>query len=95
MFIIFPLIENLLMLATLIWHKKNKTIPNVPKLKVNDGVRITNMRIILVKVTMKTGQGKYMLLIIFWKLIPGPIKLKRLYQWENNGKFLWKRIPTE
>ena len=36
------------------------------------------MRIILVKVTLKIGQDKYLLLIVFWKLILGPIKLKIL-----------------
>ena len=30
----------------------------------------------LVNVTPKTGQDKYLLSILFWKLIPGRIKLK-------------------
>ena len=30
----------------------------------------------LVNVTLKTGQDKYLLSILFWKLIPGHIKLK-------------------
>ena len=30
----------------------------------------------LVNVTLKTGQDKYLLSILFWKLIPGRIKLK-------------------
>ena len=30
----------------------------------------------LVNVTLKTGQDKYLLSILFWKLIPGCIKLK-------------------
>ena len=39
------------------------------KFKVNDSTRIT-------KFALKIGLGKYLLLILFWKLILGFIKLK-------------------
>ena len=37
---------------------------------------LLSIRLFLVKVTLKTGQEKYLLLILFWKLILGYIKLK-------------------
>ena len=37
---------------------------------------LLNMRIFLVKVTLKTGQEKYLLSVLLWKLIFGHIKLK-------------------
>ena len=47
-----------------------------PKFRVNDGVRITKYKNSLVKITLKIGQEKYLLLILFWKLILPLIKLK-------------------
>ena len=41
--------------------KNTETNPKVPKFKVNDRVRITKYKNILVRVTLKTGQGKYLL----------------------------------
>ena len=37
---------------------------------------LLSIRIFLVKVTLKIGQEKYLLSIIFWKLILGDKKLK-------------------
>ena len=39
-------------------------------------IELPSIKIILVKVTRKIGQEKYLLLILFWKLILGLIKLK-------------------
>ena len=70
------LIKNLLMLIILLWMKNTETNPKVPKFKVNDRVRITKYKNTLVRVTLKTGQGKYLLSTLCWKLILGLIKLK-------------------
>ena len=47
--------------------EKIETIPKAPKFKVNDRVRITlrSIRIFLVNVTLKIGQEKYLLFILF------------------------------
>ena len=47
-----------------------------PKFKVNDRVRITKSKNFLVKGTLNVGQEKYLLSVLFWKLILGLIKLK-------------------
>ena len=57
------------------------------KFKVNDRVRITKYKNILVKVTLKIRQEIYLLLILFWKLILGHIKLKIKIE-KNNRTFL-------
>ena len=44
-----------------------------PKSKENDIVKITKYKNIF---TLKIGQDKYLLPILFWKLISGHIKLK-------------------
>ena len=62
------------MLIILLWMKNTET--KVPKFKVNDRVRITKYKNTLVRVTLKTGQGKYLLSTLCWKLILGLIKLK-------------------
>ena len=41
---------------------------------------LLSIRIFLVKVTIKIGQEKYLLLILFWKLILGPKKVKILME---------------
>ena len=56
--------------------EKTETNPKAPRFKVNDRVRITNIIIFLVNVILKNCQEKYSLLILFWKLILGPIKLR-------------------
>ena len=50
--------------------------PKAPKFKVNDRVRITKSKIFFAKVILKVGREKYLLSILFWKLILGHIKLK-------------------
>ena len=59
-----------------------------PKFRVIDRVIITNIRIFLVKFTLKIGQKKYLLLILFWKLILGLIEIKHLNEEKNNRNFL-------
>ena len=56
--------------------EKIETNPKVRKLKFNGRVRITKYKNILVKVTLKIAQEKYLLLILFWKLILRLTKLK-------------------
>ena len=56
--------------------EKIETNPKVRKLKFNGRVRITKYKNILVKVTLKIAQEKYLLLILFWKLILRRTKLK-------------------
>ena len=53
-----------------------------------------SIRMFLVKVTLKIGQEKYLLPILFWKLILGLMKLK-IYTKKKNMKFLWKRTVVE
>ena len=47
-----------------------------PNFKVNDTVRITSLRIYLIKVVLKIDQEKYLLSILLCKLIRGLIQLK-------------------
>ena len=49
-----------------------------PKFEINDRVRNFKYKNILVKVILKTGQEKYLLSTLFWKLIFGLIKIKYL-----------------
>ena len=44
--------------------------------QVNDKVRITKYKNILLKVSLKIGQDKYLFFILFYKLILGLIKLR-------------------
>ena len=53
--------------------EKIETNSKAPKFKVNDRVRITKYKIFSVKVTLKIGQKKYSLLILFRKVILGLI----------------------
>ena len=55
--------------------RKIETNSKALKFKVNDRVRIRSIKIFLVKVTLKIGQEKYLLSILFRKLILGIIKL--------------------
>ena len=64
------------MLMILLRLKKLRQTPKPVTLKsmiVSELLIIINF---LVNVTLKTGQDKYLLSILFWKLIPGRIKLK-------------------
>ena len=45
--------------------EKIETNHKAPKFKVNDRVRVLSIRIFLVKVTLKIGQKKYLLSILF------------------------------
>ena len=64
------------MLNILLLLKKIETNPKVPKFTVNDRVRITKYKNILAKLILKIGQEKYLLSILFYKLIFGLINLK-------------------
>ena len=64
---------------------KIETNNNASEFRVNDRViileliiewELLSLRIFSVKVTLKIGQRKYLLFILFWKLIFGLIKLK-------------------
>ena len=58
--------------------QKIETDSKARKFRVIGRVIISNIRIFLVKVTLKIGQTKYLLLILFWKLILGLMKTKHL-----------------
>ena len=53
-----------------------KTNLQATKIKVNDKVRITKYKNIFSKDSLKTGQGKYLLSILFSKLILELTRLK-------------------
>ena len=55
--------------------EKNEINPKAPKIKVNDRFRIKKYEKLLVKVTLEIGQEKFLLLILWWRLIFGLIKL--------------------
>ena len=59
-----------------VFTEKIETNPKDPKFKVNDRVRITKYKNILVNVTLKIGQEKYLFLTLFCESILGLIKLK-------------------
>ena len=67
--------------------QKIETDSKAPKIRVIDRVIITNIRIFLVKFSLKIGQKKYLLLILFWKLILGLIEIKHLNEEKNNRNF--------
>ena len=64
------------MLVILVWLKKLRPILNIWNLKSMIDSELLIVRIFLVKVTLKIGQEKYLLSILFWNLIFGFIKLK-------------------
>ena len=72
--IIILLTKNLLMLIILLSLKKLKQIIKLLNLKFMIESELPSIRIFLVKVTLKIGREKY--LILFWKLILGDIKIK-------------------
>ena len=53
--------------------EKIETNHKTPKFKVNDRVRMIRYKNIFCKVTLKIGQEKYLLSILFWKIILGHI----------------------
>ena len=56
--------------------EKNETNHKAPKFKVNDRLELLSIRIFLVIFTLKIGQEKYLLSILFQKLIVWLINLK-------------------
>ena len=54
----------------------NESNPKPPKFKVKDKWELLSIRIYFVRFILKIGQEKYLLSILFWKLIIGHIKLK-------------------
>ena len=68
--------------------QKIETDSKAPQFRIIDKVIITNVRIFLVKVTLKIGQKKYLSLILFWKLILGLIEIKHLNEEKNIRNFL-------
>ena len=82
------------MLNILIWIEKLKQIIKFLNLKLIRKSELLSIRIFLVNFTLAIGQEKYLLSILFWKLILGNIKLK-IWTKKNNRKFLWKRIVAE
>ena len=86
--------KNLSKLIILFYLQKLWRILKLLSLNLMIDSEVLIMRIFLVKVTLKIGQGKYLLSILFWKLILGLMKLK-FKQRKNNRKLLWKRIVAE
>ena len=87
--LVILLIKNLWIMIILLWLNKMKQIIALLNLKLMIESESHRSRIFLVKVTLKIGQEKYLLSILFWKLIQRHIKFK----WrKNNGKFSWKII---
>ena len=68
--------KNPLMLIILLWVKKLRPILKLLSLKLMTELELLIIKILLVKATLKIGQEKLLLLIRFWKLIFGFIKLK-------------------
>ena len=74
------------------WTEKTEANSKGTKFKFNDRVRFTKYKNILVKVTLKVGKEKYLLLILFWKLILGLIKVKDLNGKKVIGSFCEKEL---
>ena len=70
------IIKNLLMLIILLWLKKLSEILKLLNLKSKVESELLSIKTVLVQVLLRIGQEKYLLLILFWKLILGKIKLK-------------------
>ena len=64
------------MLIILLWLKKLTQILKLLNWKLMIELELLSIRIFLVKATLKIGQEKYLLLILFWKLILGLKNLK-------------------
>ena len=56
-------------------------------------LELPSIIISLVNVTVKIGQEKYLLSILFWKLIPGLMNLKDLNREKIIGSFYEKELP--
>ena len=63
------------MLIILLWLKKLRPILKLLSLKLMTESEVLSIRIHLVKVTLKIGHKKCLLLILFAKIILGLIKL--------------------
>ena len=61
--------KKLLMLIVLLWLKKLRRILKLLSLKLMIWSELLSIKIFLVQFTLKIGQEKYLLLILFWKLI--------------------------
>ena len=64
------------MLIIMLWLKKLSQTLKLLNLKKMIERELVSRKILLVKVILKIGQEKYFLLILFWKVILGYIKLK-------------------
>ena len=64
------------MVIILLWLKNLRQILKLLSLTLMMEFELLRIKIILVKVTLKIGQEKYLLLILFWKLILGLINFK-------------------
>ena len=79
--IIIPLIKNLLMLIVLLWLRKLRRFIKL----LNSKLELLSIRIFLEKVTLKIGEGNYLLSIVL-ELILGLIKLMILTE-KNSRSF--------
>ena len=68
--------------------EKFETNPKVAKFKVNDRVRITKYKNILIRVTLKIGQQKHLLSILYLKLI---LELRKLNGEKKKQKVFMKK----
>ena len=68
--------KNLLMLIIVFWLKNLRLILKFLNLELMTESGLLSTGTFLVKITLKIRQEKYFLLIQFWKLILGLIKLK-------------------
>ena len=59
-------------------------------LKLMRDSKLVSIRILFVKVTLKIGQGKYVLLILQWQLILEVIKLKKYAKEKQKEDFMKK-----
>ena len=90
------------MLIIILWLKKLRAILKFPSLKLTKESELLNLRIFLVKITLRIGQEKLLLLSIkiiiidsVLKTNPWTYKIKDLTLEKNDGIFLWKRIAVE
>ena len=70
------MVKNLLMLIILLCTKKFRQILKLLSLELVIETELLSVGILLVNVTLKIGQEKYLLSILRWKLVLGCIKLK-------------------
>ena len=74
------------MLITLLWLKTLTLILKHISLKLMIESELLSTIILFVKVTLKIGLEKYLLLILSWKII-----YRRFKRRKNNRTFLWKK----